>query len=192
MKQIIGILSLFAVCASLHAASATVKLDNYSTGTPSPIYIGTEGTLAADDAAGNIYIQILGGPVGGTLGLVANTLGETVFRLDPTFGAYGLFDAGVGVIPGVEGGLNAELKLTIWKDVAGSTFEAASAGLKPVYQSAPWSQLTASWPGNPTPPSTEPYLQIPAGAIVLNVVPEPSTLALGALGLVALFLRRRQ
>jgi len=184
MKKLLALLSLTALATAVYAApQATVVLNNF---TPDrPIYIGSEGVYADNDASGNIYIELLGP---GGKPVVSPDLGNaTMFQLE--FGGY--FDDGVGVIADVVPGAVAELTLRVWKAAAGSTYDAA-------FGSAPtalvtWSQATGSWDPASVPPgpAVGPDLAIPASP-VMAVVPEPSTLALGALGLVALFLRRRQ
>lgn len=183
MKKLIALLSLAALATAVYAApQATVALNNFSP--DRPLYIGTEGTYAANDAGGNIYIEILG--PGGKPVVSTNPGNATVFEL--AFDGY--FDAGYGLIADVAPNAQAELTLRIWKGAAGSTYSAAF-GAAPTAL-ATWTQATGSWDSAPpAPPPGGPDLLIPASP-VLNVVPEPSTLALGALGLAALLLRRRQ
>lgn len=183
MKKLIALLSLVALATAVYAApQATVALNNFSP--DRPLFLGTEGTFAANDASGNIYIEILG--PGGKPIVSTNPGNATVFEL--AFDGY--FDAGYGIIADLAPNAPADLTMRVWKGAAGSWYDGAFGAAPTALVT--WSQMTGSWDSTPpAPPPGGPDLAIPVSP-VLNVVPEPSTLALGALGLAALLIRRRK
>lgn len=169
------------------AQQATVTLNNYDSNVQI-MYVASAGTAAVPaPLTANINVQLMGGPSATQLQPV--TLAGTTTSLIPVSGAAGYFDGGVGVVPGVTAGATATFEL--WAFV-GNDPNAATAQLG---KSAQWTQATGSWPGAPTPP-TGPTLNIPASGVTVGgagpAVPEPSTIALGLLGLGALLIRRRK
>lgn len=188
MKKLLLTLALTALATATYgAAGAAVNLNNFDP--DKPIYIGSEGTLAANDAAGNIYLAFMGGPQGGPLAPMTASDGVSVFEL--AFDGY--FDGGFGAVPGAAPNAQVDLKIQVWKGAPGSDYASAAAALMPVYE-ATWTQASGSWdPGPPpgTPSGLPNGLSVP-GTVVMTVVPEPSTIALGLLGAAALFIRRRK
>lgn len=147
--------------------------------------IGTEVNarfVASGDAVGtssigspDYTVQLTGGPVGGAL--VALDPAGTTFR-----GAAGTTTAGyvVGVtptVPGVAIGGNASILVK----VLGPGLAGGSQDFGP---------FTVNGLGGGT--ATPPNLQLGTSPLTLNIVPEPATLALGAIGLGALLAIRRR
>lgn len=92
------------------------------------------------------------------------------------------------VVPGVAIGGNANLRLRAWQASAGS-YDAAPALLR----GESGNILVAGLGGGPTPPANLVNAQgVGVTGFTIPVIPEPSTIALGALGAAALLLRRRK
>jgi len=163
---------------------SVVALNNF--GPPdSPIYYLTSGTAAPSNKG--ITVQLLGGPVGGTLAPVVSTDGKSTGTI--LDGADGYFDYGLGIVPGVTGAGPAQFELRAWE---GASYDAAANKA-----TKSWQQPTTAWdstPPNP-PPGSPAALQIPSNLLVGPagpIIPEPSTIALGLLGAAALLIRRRK
>lgn len=178
--SILAALTLMGAAAQCFAA-ATVTLNNYDA--DKPIYIGAPGTVAS---GADVWVELLGGTPGGTLAPIASTSGLALFGLAEP----GYFDSGVGTIPGLADNATAEFQLRAWKGAA--SYDAAFA-VKETAISAKWTQATGAWnpAAQPPVPASGPVLAIP-GNLVLAVVPEPSTIALGLLGAAMLLIRRRK
>jgi len=122
--------------------------------------------------AGTAYtVQILGGPTGGTLAPLATT----DFR---TGAAAGYVNPLTVTVPTVAGGKNADILLKVFAGV-GTSGSALS-------QFGPFSV------GVTEAPATPPNLALGTNPLTVATVPEPATLALGALGLGALLAIRRR
>ena len=108
------------------------------------------------------------------------------FPLNPTSGAGpGYWFAGTDssrTIPTIAGGATAFLEVKAWKTSEGATFETASTR----GASTPFS-ITLGGAGSP--PSLPAVM---TGLTSFSLVPEPSTIALGLLGVGALLIRRRK
>ena len=130
---------------------------------------GTSSSIGSPDWS----VKLFGGPVGGTLGALDPA--STGFR-----GAAGTSTAGyvVGVtpvVPGVAIGGNASVSLTVLGPGVSQSF----------------GPYTVNGLGGGT--TTPPNLQLGTSPLIVSVIPEPTTLALGALGLGSLlFIRRRK
>jgi len=183
MKKLalLAAITLMGMSASCWAAvNATVLLNNYDSNIPI-LYMATPTSTAVPaPVSANVNIQLLGGPDAAHLLPVVVAGGTT--SIIPVDGV-GFFDGGVGVVPGVTAGATATLQLTAF---VGNNPSAA-------FQ-ATWTQATGKWDDTPpaSPPSGVPTLAVPAGGITVGAVPEPSTIALGLLGLGALLIRRRK
>lgn len=164
MKKLILIAALAATSAF---AQGTVNFNNRVTaaGLDAAIFDVGGARLAGPDAYAQIYV---GGTAVGT---------PVAFR---TGTGAGYFAGGNVAIPGVAGGASASIVVNAWKGAA--TFEAASIK----GSSAP---INVTLGGAGEPPSTPANL---IGLTSFTLVPEPSVLALGALGAAALLLRRRK
>jgi len=143
------------VIVSQQALAATVKLNNYDANTP--IYYKTSGALPGSGQ--KIYVQLLGGPVGGTLTPVKDV--DNSMNIFP-LSAPGYFDQGIGMVSGVTPGGTAQFVLRAWKDAA-SYDAAAEKG-----QSAAWTQITGTWNSAAVPPqpASGPTLAIPAAVVI--------------------------
>lgn len=102
-------------------------------------------------------------------------------ELPATVNAAGYVSAGAATFAGLLPGTSANLILRAWQGTAGSTYDTASIK----GQSAPFA---VTFSVAPNPPSD--LLTLGTGSF--NLVPEPTTLALGAIGLGALLIRRRK
>ena len=117
--------------------------------------------------------------------LSATPLGTTTFFTDP--GAEFLYNPVDVTLPGNPGGTTVTLRVRAWDTALGSFANATSAnGLRG--ESLDFTQALGGDPGGggtPTPPT---FLQAPG----FILVPEPSTIAFGVIGGLALLLRRRK
>lgn len=182
-------ITLMGISANCFAAAeATVLLNNFDSGN-TILFLATGSTGAGKDAtaANGVSVQLMGGPSATQLQpVVPTTGGSAVIPVAGAAagGAAGYFDGGVGVVPGVAPLATATFQLWAF---TGSTPSAT-------YASATWTQPTGSWDPAAQPPAPPggPSLQNPKGLTVGGtVIPEPSTIALGVLGLGALLIRRR-
>jgi len=118
-------------------------------------------------------VKLTGGPVGGTL--VALDPATTGFRGAPGSTAAGYVTGITPTVPGVAAGGTASVLVTV---------------LGPNSVSKAFGPYTVANLGGGT--ITPPNLQLGTSPLVVNIVPEPATLALGALGLGALLAIRRR
>ncbi len=131
--------------------------------------------VAEARASGSRFsVELLGGPVGGTLKPVAVANGaQAQFPL----AGPGYFNAGVGVLPGVAAGQEAQFQLRVWKNA-------------PVYavaeergQTPAWTQATGIWQTNAV-PAAAPVgvaLRLP-GAVIVKALDQVATVDLTNLG----------
>lgn len=181
MKKL-ALLAALAIMGS-SAWAQVVSIVNLNNFDPDrPIFFQSAGNLATP--AQNVTIQILGGPVGGPLAPVATQQGANTFTLL----ADGYFDGGIGIVPGVTGTGPAEFEFRAW--TGGGTYENA---LNRVLANNTWTQPVTQWDSTPPnlPPANIAALALPASPLI-ELVPEPSTIALGLLGAAALLIRRRK
>ncbi len=186
MKKLLFFVAVGLISADCLAQKATVLLNNFDannailflanpvTGSPPPV-----------PAPGNVSVELVGGP--SVTQLQPVTIAGSTTSVIPMSTVPGFFDGGVGVVPGVTAGATATFQLL--------AFVGTVPGLlSPIARSLPWTQVTGIWDDNATPPQppTGPSLQLPPGAIIVQNVPEPSTITLGLLGFGALFLHRRK
>lgn len=130
------------------------------------------GETTTSSLAGDAYsVQVLAGPEGGTLAPV----GTTTFR---SGAAAGYVNAITPTVPGLADGAKASVALRFYQGAAGTGTLLA--------------ELTGYTVTLHTAPATPEALALGVGAITLPVVPEPSTLALAALGVGALLAIRRR
>ena len=160
MKKI----AIALVCFLMNAASifcikgyagATIFLSNYES--TIPIFL----IWSQDSQTTNLFFQVLGGPVGGPL-IPLNPINSTntVFNRHTDKSAPGYFDGGIGIVPGVAGGAEAEFFVRAWIGLPGSTFEDATIK----GETAHWIQTTGSGDplAEPPLPLTGPPLNVPA------------------------------
>lgn len=143
-------------------------------------YILTETGAQAKGA--NYSVEVFKYDAASTFGA---QLGSTV-----TIGANGRFTAGQVSVPDAAGGTTAQLIVRAWDNTTGSSY--ATALVKG--QSSPFTTGVLGGAGNP--PAT-PVSMVTGAAngfqsFQLQGIPEPSTIALGALGAAALLIRRRK
>ncbi len=151
--------------------SATIRASNYGA-TGGAIYYMTAGTLLS----GDYNVEMFGGASASSLVSIAS---------GKISSDSGYFDFGYVVVPGVTAAADAFFQVKAWK---GATFDTATEnGLSTV-----WSQKTASWNNDPMTPMSGDDGNMPSFIVTTAVIPEPSTIALGLLGVAALLLRRRQ
>jgi len=191
MKKLAILAALTMLSFSVKADKATVNLNNFDAngGNGVPIYLVTSGTLAP---TAGVFVQILGGPSGGEQSAVQDKTGAAIapWAMGTGGAGAGFFDNGVGIVPGVADGAQANITLQVWQGTAAGGFGAATTKA-----SATWTQATGSWTSTQVPPAPFPNvaLAIPGTSLTMTgVVPEPSTIALGLLGGLALLIRRRK
>jgi hypothetical protein len=183
MKKVI--LTLCSILVAVGAyAQGTVNFSARVVGSyDAPVYVGAVNGTKAEGAA---YLsQLYAGPSDTALAAIGDAV---PFR---TGAAAGYWTAATRTIPTVVPGADAKVQIKSWAASSGATYEAASAAGGQVGQSA---ILTIKTGGDGNPPS------LPANLVGLTsfaigggpVIPEPSVLALGALGGLALLLRRRK
>jgi len=167
-------------------AAAVVNLNNYDSNIP-VMYQASAGAAIVTAPDTGVYVQLLGGAVGGALAPV--TIGATTDSIITGFDGGGFFDKGSGVIPGLADKAQADFQLLAWSGA--TTFAAAPL----TFTSEKWTQATgASNPAaQPPQPADNVALNIPTSGILVGpAIPEPSTIALGLLGAAALLIRRRK
>jgi len=182
MKKVI--LTLCSTLVAIGAyAQGTVNFSARVVGVyDAPVYVGAVGGAKAEGAA--YLAQLYAGATEAALAAV----GEAVpFR---TGAAAGYWTAASRAIPSVAPGANAAVQIRAWAAASGATYEAAASANGQIGRSA---TLTIKTGGDGSPPSLPANLAgLTSFAISGFVIPEPSILALGALGGLALLLRRRK
>jgi hypothetical protein len=185
MKKVI--LTLCSILVAVGAyAQGTVNFSARVVGSyDAPVYVGAVNGTKAEGAA---YLsQLYAGPSDTALAAIGDAV---PFR---TGAAAGYWTATAVAIPNVALGANAQVQVKAWAASAGATYEAAAAANGAVGQSTIFTVKTG---GDGSPPSLPGTLSgltsFAIGGGVGPVVPEPSILALGALGGLALLLRRRK
>jgi hypothetical protein len=147
-----------------------------------------------------VHIDDLGGALAGTSYLaqlvLVNGTSLTPVGNVASFVGNGYFNGGVVTVPGVAPGANGTFQVFAWDGASGSaTYVAGLAAWNAGSLHGGWSNpqggVTIATGGVGQPPST------PAGLTGLQpwavtIVPEPSTIALGMIGGLALLLRRRK
>jgi hypothetical protein len=110
-------------------------------------------------------------------------LATGAFRaVDPTTSAAGTWSGGTRYFVGATTGENIWLQVRVWDITKGATYETASAGLRGLSNPFTYAVPAAADVSN----------QKIDGLRAFAVVPEPSTIALGVLGLGSLLLFRRK
>jgi hypothetical protein len=179
-----SIIALALVVASVSAiGQGTVQFANLGVGLNAPVTI--DSLAGAKGAAG--YMAQLALDVGGSLtpvGAASSFIGA---------GAPGYFSGGVVTVSQLAPGASGTFRVFAWDSTAGAatTYAAAltswNSGLTHGGWSAPITIATGGGGTPAGPPASLTGLQ----PWFVTIVPEPSTIALGILGVGALLLRRR-
>jgi len=171
MKKLIIAAAALMVSLSAYGQGQFVFNNRVPPGIDAKFRLDTD-TGTASSLAGNAYlVQILSGPKGGTL----SQIGTTDFR---TGAAAGYVNPVTLAVPGVRDGAVAEVRLNI--------FQGTTATGAPLGTFGPFDITVAEAPNLPG------NLALGTSPLTVTVIPEPTTLALGALGLGALLLMRRR
>jgi len=186
MKKLIYIAALLT--ASLSAYSqGTIAFNNRVIGTVDAPVFDVGGTVRISGTA--FFAQLYAGATGTAEDALVAIGTPVTFR---TGGAAGYVNPPAGdiTVPGVAVGGTARVQMRAW-DATFGTYGAAIAGNGKAGKSALFDVSGLGGQGPSGPPATAPNL---AGltSFSLEQVPEPSTIALGALGVAALLLRRRK
>jgi hypothetical protein len=175
-KLLIALAAVLVTAASYAQGTLNFNTRFTAAGVNAPVVLSTGGGPGPSYSAALYLVS------GGTDTLVPNS--TTTFRDGSTTAALAQYVNPITVeIPGVGTGGTATLKIKAWQTSLG-TYETAqlARGESAVFTTTPLG-------GGPTPPGDLPSsLQ----GFTVNVIPEPSTIALGALGAAALLLRRRK
>jgi len=154
-----------------------------------PVFVGAvpADTTTLTGRADSAYMaQLYAGPVGGTLAAIGAAV---PFR---TGAAAGYWTAAQRDIPTVAPGATASVQIKAWAASAGATYEAALAASGATGQSTILSVVTGGAGSPPSLPANLAGLTSFAVTGGSGTIPEPSVLAIGALGGLALLLRRRK
>ncbi len=146
--------SISAAEATGSRVYATVMLNNYDANQTI-----RQITPLTPAQGGDIWVELLGGPVGGVMTPVVDAAqGLTQFNLsDP-----GFFDGGCGLVQGVQANEQAQFQLRVWRGAV--SFEAATErGVSEV-----WSQVTGRWNADALPPFPPqgPALKLPGPVFI--------------------------
>jgi hypothetical protein len=184
MKKLAIIAALLVASATAYA-QGTITFNNRVAGIVDAPVFDVGGTVRLDGPA--YLAQLYAGPAG-TADSALTAQGPTApFRTGA--GAGYIVNQGDITINGVAAGARAQIQMKAWAAAGGASYEAAvaagaKAGASASFLSEP---LGGIIPG--APPATAPSL---VGLTSFSLVPEPSTIALGALGAMALLFRRRK
>lgn len=176
MKKLIIALAALMVSAAAYGQGQFVFNNRIGTEVNARFITSSDPANGSSSSVGSPdwSVQLTGGPVGGTL--VALDPASTGFRGAPGTAAAGYVVGVTPTVPGVAIGGNASIGVKV---------------LGPGGVSQSFGPYTVNGLGGGT--TTPPNLQLGTSPLVVNVVPEPTTLALGALGLGSLlFIRRRK
>jgi len=181
--------ALATLCAVLVTASSfaqgTVAFSNKKGTVDAPVFIGTTGTGAKAEGAGYVA-QLYAGADANSLA----PIGAAVpFRTGAGAGYWNPAPDAGRTIPTVAPGGTATIKVVAWNTAAGATYEQALAA----GQAGSSSVFTVVTGGAGSPPGLPTDLVgLTSFAISAGAVPEPSVLALGAIGALGLLIRRRK
>lgn len=179
-KEIVFLSALAAVAASAQTfPAASVGLD--STTFNAPIYYIAAGT----QAPGEMFVEVLARADAASAFTSVDLMSQTKNTVYFDSGAYYFYDGAV-TVPGVTPGATADFIVRAWTGAA--TYDAADPLMR--NESALITQVTGNWTASTSPP---PDVALNFNqALTVGAVPEPTTLALLAIGGAALFFRRRQ
>jgi len=183
MKKALIILSSMLVAVGAFA-QGTVNFAARVTGVyDAPVFLDTVG--GPNKASGAAYMaQLYAGPSASALAAI----GSPVPFLTGTGAGY--WRSAALAIPSVAPGGTASVQIRAWAASAGATYEAALASGSGFGTSTPILSVVTGGAGSP--PSLPTDLAGLSSFAITGVVPEPSVLALGVLGGLALLIRRRK
>jgi hypothetical protein len=186
MKKLIYIAAVLVASLSAYA-QGTIAFNNRVVGVIDAPVFDVGGTVRLSGTA--FFAQLYAGPAG-TAEDALTAIGTPVtFR---TGNAAGFVNPPAGdiTVSGVPVGGTARVQMRAW-DATFGTYGAALAGTGKVGKSNLFDVAGLGGQGPSGPPATAPNL-VGLQGFSLTQVPEPSTIALGALGVAALFFRRRK
>lgn len=180
MKKLI--LSVACVLAAVSAyGQATVNFANVAAGLSAPVFDVDKSTKIGSSA---YLAQLYAGVDAGSLAAVP---GSTPF-LGTAAPFTGFFNGGTKTLTGITAGSRPFFQVKAWEASGGATYDAAlAAGKKTGFSTVFQIGVDTGGVGSPaTPPAAL------IGLTSFSLVPEPSTIALGVLGALALLIRRRK
>lgn len=184
MKKLLLLACSMLVAAGVYA-QGTVNFANGAAGVNSPIYYVASPTMAST-ANGPWLAMLYAGPSGAA----ASALSDSIVSgtASPLGATPGYVLGGARTITGIPAGTAATLQIRAWHSSLGATFPAGAIdGTRPgTGVSTP---ITVTLGGGATP---TPNMVGLASFAVTDPVPEPSSIALGLLGLGAIALIRRR
>lgn len=182
MKKLAIALCLTAsVLTALGQGSLNFNNRVTAAGVDAPVTLaGTGAGVMGPDFVAQLYVL---NPSSGSLEAVGS---PAAFRT--TAAGAGYLSAGTVTVSFLAPGADATVMMKAWAAADGASFEDAFAAKGTVGQSG---SFTVALGGAGTPPSTPADL-VGLQSFQVQAVPEPSTIALGLLGLAALALRRRK
>jgi hypothetical protein len=180
MKKALVILSSLLVAVGAFA-QGQVNFANRVVGSyDAPVFVNSLTGARADST---YMAQLYAGPTATSLAAIG---APVPFR---TGAAAGYVTSSTAIIPTVAPGSVAQVQIRAWASAAGATYESALAANGATGQSA---ILAITTGGAGSPPSLPANLDGLTSFAITGIVPEPSVLALGALGGLALLIRRRK
>lgn len=185
MKKLFVLLA----CAAAAVTSYAQGTVNFTTRIPGVVDVVFTDTADAKLSGTGYTAQLYGGPAGAAESALVPLTPTTTFRTGN--GAGYVTPAGSVTVTGVPGGQTASIQIRVWNNNGGAitSFEQAlEQGKSEVYQIANLGDPNASPPGVPVDPVGFGTGQ----TFKTQLIPEPTTIALGVLGAAALFLRRRK
>jgi len=189
MKKLIYVAAFLAASLSAYA-QGTVSFNNRITGVVDAPVFDVGGTVRLAGAA--FFAQLYAGAAGTADAALVAIGSPTPFRPVPpaTTGQGYVVAVSEVTVPGVAVGGTARIQMRAWDSTFG-TYGAALAGNGKAGFSASFDVANLGGQGPSGPPSVAPNL-VGLTSFSLTQVPEPSTIALGALGVAALLFRRRK
>lgn len=177
-KALAVVVGLLAAVAT--QAQGTLDFRNRGGGIDAPVSL-----VGGAKLEGTAWLaQLYAGPAGGALAAVGAAV---PFRTGAGAGYWDPAPDSTRAVPGVEPGNNADYSVKVWASELGTTFEAAQGAGKDGFGES--AKLTAKTGGGINVPGSLTGL---TAFTVTPVIPEPSVLALGALGVGLLALRRKK
>jgi len=190
MKKTVAIISFAVAAVAVQAADQTFSFNNNNLGTPRLVtFDSTFGALAGSGVrngvanGANYVAQLFIQNANGSLTAVGATAN---FRAAATTSP-GTWSGGTRTATGVEQGTALNLIVRAW-DVSAGSYDAAVASGKGAGQSAPFAFKD---PLSSPPGATDNFL-VNFQGFTISQIPEPSTIALGALGVAGLLFFRRK